>query len=414
MYYTDKKGDKHSISKKELEYAVNLKIEYQKSNNGKCNWKSLCSKLRKNNIDAYPCENFRMKVRQYQKKIGKLPSEKKYSDFLSNEKLSTIREQLGEFNLQKREIQNYSREFGKLRRELDDKVLFRQQLLDVASKNIKIHPQDIKPIEVKHNNGALVVICTDWHIGACFDIEQNSYNLDIASQLIYEYTEKIAQEIMYRKPKKVFIYNLGDEIENVQMRKNQPFSIEFGFAKQVIESSSLQSTMIYSLATKFPDVKFEFGAIVGNHSRFSPNAKDVIPYDGTAPILRNNVKLATENLSNVEVVEPDTEYRTHIEFAGDNIALVHGDRDKMNSDDVLSKRSQADHMIYDVIVGGHLHHMLIKEMSGLICMAGSLIGPTDFSDSLSAMASRSQLILSIDDNGNIIPLPIKLGLNLVK
>ena len=58
--------------------------------------------------------------------------------------------------------------------------------------------------------------------------------------------------------------------------------------------------------------------------------------------------------------------------------------------------------------------MLIKEMSGLICMAGSLIGPTDFSDSLSAMASRSQLILSIDDNGNIIPLPIKLGLNLVK
>ena len=47
MYYTDKKGDKHSISKKELEYAVDLKIEYQKSNNGKCNWKSLCSKLRK-------------------------------------------------------------------------------------------------------------------------------------------------------------------------------------------------------------------------------------------------------------------------------------------------------------------------------------------------------------------------------
>jgi len=47
-------------------------------------------------------------------------------------------------------------------------------------------------------------------------------------------------------------------------------------------------------------------------------------------------------------------------------------------------------------------------------MAGSLVGPTDFSDSLSAMASRSQLILSIDDNGNIIPLPIKLGSNLVK
>jgi len=112
MYYTDKKGDKHSISKKELEYAVDLKIEYQKSNNGKCNWNSLCSKLRKNKIDAHPCENFRMKVRQYQKKIGKLPSEKKYSDFLSNEKLSTIREQLGEFNLQKREVQNYSREFG--------------------------------------------------------------------------------------------------------------------------------------------------------------------------------------------------------------------------------------------------------------------------------------------------------------
>ena len=65
-------------------------------------------------------------------------------------------------------------------------------------------------------------------------------------------------------------------------------------------------------------------------------------------------------------------------------------------------------MHYNALVGGHFHSLAIREESGLVIQSGSVIGPTSYSERLHFKASRSQVLLDVNEHGVITPIPVIL------
>lgn len=419
--YTDKAGNSHEISDEGLLIASKLKLELQKANNGKANWSKLCRDLRENGYDAVPCENFRMLVRRFQSKDGTLPPVEKYADMVLDDKLDSFREQIGEFNIQKREMQNASRELGKLSRQMADTVQLHDELLELAQQSITVEP--LVTTKLGDNNGvfdneAMVVVISDWHIGAIVDTAINNYNFNIAQNLLGQYLNKIEHQIAINKPREVMIVNLGDSIENATMRYNQSFSVEFDTSEQQVRAIKLTSNFVsavVAVANNYGVEQTYYTGIMGNHDRVNGNKKDNIYGDGFTKVLNAMIEATSNALEGLTYIEPEDIHRTDIQIACHDkvvqMLFVHGDINNLTSPNVLAEASQFMGTHYDAIVGGHLHSAKISEQNGWIIQSGSLIGPTDYSDKLSKVASRSQEIILIDNDGNITPNIVSLTNN---
>lgn len=411
--YTDNKGNKHNITDKELSIAVDTKLELQKMGNGICNWSKLCSMLKDQGIDAKKCENFRVLVRNYQKSLGKLQPVAKYADMVAENRLQSIANEIGELNIQKRELQNMKRDFGKLKRYVTDMQLDKRDLYELASKAIHIDVVKREHVDEKPvlSQSEMVVTLSDLHVGAVTNLPNSKYNSEIAYSYLLNYANRIVDMIKTRKPKKVYITNLGDMIEGSFMRYNQSFDIDLNQSQQ--QSKAIEYILdfikhIYEFTTNY-GVELYYTGIAGNHDRSNGNKKDNLNGDSFITVLNTVVRLMAESLDGFTFLEPDDESRTKILVNNHWIKLVHGDLDNLNNNNVLSNLSQLDGIRYDAILGGHKHSLMIKENNGLIIQTGSVVGNTNYSKDLAVSASRSQIVLIADKNG-LTPIPVQLKL----
>lgn len=328
----------------------------------------------------------------------------KTRDFLNR----TFGDELGELQLQKRAIQNDKRVANKVQRELSDQALFRRTILDAVSKPRIIKEANIKQFQYEPLTNELVVVTSDWHIGAVVDLKHNQYNQQVAESRMREYLNQIGQRIETNKPRKIYIINLGDLIENVQMRAvNQSYYTDMTLSEQIITASAMQSQFVRSIAKRYPEIPIEFSEITGNHDRYAPNKQNALYGDSIGMVARALTERDTRDLDNVMVVEPVTEYRTFIDSPFGKIGFVHGDLDNINQKGALANYNQFMHTDAKALVGGHLHSLAITENSGYQIQSGSLIGATEYSDRLGCYASPSQVLLRLDNRG-VTPIIVNL------
>lgn len=328
----------------------------------------------------------------------------KTRDFLNR----TFGDELGELQLQKRAIQNDKRVANKVQRELSDQALFRRIILDAVSKPRIIKEANIKPFQYEPLTNELVVVTSDWHIGAVVDLKHNQYNQQVAESRMREYLNQIGQQIEANKPRKIYIINLGDLIENVQMRAvNQSYYTDMTLSEQIITASAMQSQFVRSIAKRYPEIPIEFSEITGNHDRYAPNKQNALYGDSIGMVARALTERDTRDLDNVMVVEPVTEYRTFIDSPFGKIGFVHGDLDNINQKGALANYNQFMHTDAKALVGGHLHSLAITENSGYQIQSGSLIGATEYSDRLGCYANPSQVMLRLDNRG-VTPIIVNL------
>ena len=410
--YTDDKGKQHEISEDGLAKAVLYKLEIQKEE-GKANWNKIVKMLKADDVDAVKSEGLRQAVKKYQKRIGKLP---KRQDF----EQSSLTLKLGELSQAKREIQNQRREFNKIKRELLDESIYRNELekavreaLSDFKANGHDYPQSSlnssEGLKIANNedNTALVVSISDWHIGCEFKTSYNEFGYKIVSNLVAEYLKKIERLVDVYGVKKVLLLNLGDTVEHTYMRNfSQTFEAEFDFSTQQAKAIELVSWFIKQLCLKHPQTHFSYSAVAGNHDRMNGNKKDVVYGDSFQTIL--NLFLKNLPLDNFEVIEQESPVKGNVNFAGVNIAFEHGDKLNLNDKHILATVSQRDGKVYDALLVGHLHHYQAVENNGLFVMSGSLKGADTYSESLNLRADRSQACLLIR-NGTITPLMVRLG-----
>lgn len=415
MKYTDDKGKQHEISEEGLARAVLYKLEIQKDQ-GKADWGKIVKMLKKDGFDVVKSEGFRQAVKKYQKKIGKLPRRQDFEK-------SSLTLRLGELSQAKRELQNQRREFNKIKRELLDESIYRNELemavreaLNDFKTNGYDYPQNslsgserLKKAQNEQDLGrnALVIILSDWHIGCKFKTSYNEFNYDIVTNLVSEYLNKIERLIDNYGVEKVLLLNLGDTIENTYMRNfSQTFEAEFDFSTQQAKAIELVSWFIKQLCLNHPQTHFSYSAVAGNHDRMNGNKKDVIYGDSFQTIL--DLFLKNLPLDNFEVIEQDSPVKGSVNFAGTNIAFEHGDRLNLNDKNIMATVSQRDGRVYNALLVGHLHHYQAVENNGLFVMSGSLKGADTYSESLNLRADRSQACLLIR-NGKIVPLMVRLG-----
>ncbi len=410
--YTDDKGKQHEISEDGLAKAVLYKLEIQKEE-GKANWNKIVKMLKADGVDAIKSEGLRQAVKKYQKKIGKLP---RRDDF----EKSSLTLRLGELSQEKREIQNQRREFNKLKRELLDESIYRNELemaVREALSDFKANGYDYPQSNFNGSEGlktvqnedktALVCSISDWHIGCRFKTSYNEFSYKIVTNLVAEYLSKIERLIDDYDIKNVLLLNLGDTIEHTYMRNfSQSFEAEFDFSTQQAKAIELVSNFIKQLCLNHPQTHFIYSAVAGNHDRMNGNKKEVIFGDSFQTIL--NLFLKNLPLENFEVIEQDSPVKGSISFVGTNIAFEHGDKLHLNDKHILATVSQRDRKVYDALLVGHLHHYQAVENNGLFIMSGSLKGIDTYSESLNLRADRSQACLLIK-NKKITPLMIRLG-----
>lgn len=413
--YRDDHGNEHEISEDGLSRAVLYKIESQKEQ-GKADWTKIVKMLRKDGFNVVKSEGFRQAVKKFQKKIGKMP---KREDF----EQSSLTLKLGELSQAKREIQNQRREFNKIKRELLDQSLYRNELESAvreALSDFKVNGCDYLQVGLNGSEGlkttqseqdtddtSLVIALSDWHVGCEFKTSYNEFNYNIVTDLVGEYLSKIERLIEIHNVENVLLLNLGDTIENTYMRNfSQTFEAEFDFSTQQAKALELVSWFIKRLCSDNPKTHFSYSAVAGNHDRMNGNKKEVIYGDSFQTIL--NLFLKNLPLENFEVIEQKSPIKGNISFAGVNIAFEHGDKLNLNSRNIMATVSQRDGKIYDALLVGHLHHYQAIENNGLFIMSGSLKGRDTYSESLNLRADRSQACLLII-NKKITPLMVRLG-----
>ena len=130
MKYSDKRGNVVEVSQEHIDTAIKIKIELQKSSpSQKCSWSQHKKMMEIEGFtDSDTNENYRQMIKKAQKKSGELPELKKYVEMVTENKLKSIREEIGEIYVAKRDNQNVLRDLNKLKRELADNTIFFEEI----------------------------------------------------------------------------------------------------------------------------------------------------------------------------------------------------------------------------------------------------------------------------------------------
>lgn len=328
-----------------------------------------------------------------------LPYLDNQEDVISHGDVSDV---VTKLNMKQRELQNLSRKYNKLKRDVFDSTLFKNKALEEL-KNIHID----KPNKIEYkkclnpNTITLVVSLSDVHVG----LKTKDFDKDILKKRLHDYIVSIAEYTYSHDIDNIYIVNLGDTIENIYMHLNQMASVEMDLSHQVAMAVKYVVEFVQDVRNLgYPTY---YIGIMGNHDRLNPNVKQNIVGDGVNTIVNAYIE-ANQDILDVNYIEPYSNIRHLLNVHGKDIALVHGDYDKVNKPDVISKLSNYFDNKVDIVLSGHYHNLFIKTLGRgqYILQNGAFFTGNPYSESLGVSASASQILLGIDTHGNIDVRPI--------
>ena len=406
--YTNKDGDKITVTEEHLKTAIKIKKELQNASpSRKASMKLLVKMMEKEGFyDAESSESYRCMLKSYQKQIGELPEVRKYADMVTDSKLESIKELIGEVAYEKRENQHVLKELNKVKREVIDYTLIAEQIKN-AFENYDWSDFKFEYEELYNGEKAMIVCLSDLHIGALVDTDINKYNYEVAKERMNKYLSRVIEEVKANDVSNVYLVNLGDSIENPYMH-NLSYSCEFTMAEQIVRASDIIIKFIIGLSKH---VNVSFSGIAGNHDRFHEDKNKGLDGDHAVKAINYAVSTFIEN-SNIERVEyvQAKEYEHSFIVNGLNIKAVHGDLDGINDINLIAKHSSLDNTSYSIIVMGHYHHHSVKEqgLNKTVVGFGSLKGADDYGAKNRRISSASQGFIIVDEFGNYEIRSVKL------
>ncbi|AZU98943.1 putative metallophophatase/DNA polymerase [Bacillus phage pW2] len=402
--YTNKKGEKVSVTEDHLNTAVQIKLELQKASpSGNCTWSVLVKMMEEEGyFDADNNESYRCLIKSYQKKIEKLPSREENANFVAEKTLTSIKNKVGELYVAKRANQAVTRELNKVKRDVADSILVAEEIREVME-NYDFTSLQFKPQELKfRSNTKMIVSLSDLHIGALVDNKVNKYNFEIAKQRLSQYLNRLFTEIMNHGITDVYVMNTGDTIEHSSMRFTQGAGIEFAYSEQIVRASDIIQKFLMALSEH---VNVTYAGIAGNHDRADGDKNKSADGDHAIKAINYTIEQFIINTNNDRIkYEQAEDYKHTFTFGGKNVLALHGDLDNQNDANLLAKHSELDGVEYDLVLMGHTHTRFIKEVhdNKFISVSASLKGADNFSvNKLRKVSSPSQSYHIIHDDGEI-------------
>lgn len=391
------KGDTITLSDKDISRLSNIVDSLCEVRNGNININTVFKKFNSCGFDLPKS----MELLNY---LLDYSSTKEYhkKDIKSDKQLDTeyaLLDTATRYNMKIRSTQNLSRKYNALKRDVLDELLLREQVLKALPKI------DLQPLDTVYSpkGNVLLVSLSDVHVG----LKTADFDYDVLIYRMQKYLGYIKNTIDTTHATKIILVSLGDIIENVYMHPTQGYEVEFTLSEQIVKALSLYITFIHKLR-EITELPIECHVIEGNHDRLQGDKKKNLFHDGASTILKYTLEEYT-NILGIDFVD-DNLTRQLISVNGTNIAITHGDNDKLN-DKVISKLSDYFNTNVDIVLGGHLHNLQINERGSnrFIIQSGAMFTGNAYSDSLGVNASASQVMLSIDDDGKAQIIPVVLS-----
>jgi predicted phosphodiesterase len=397
--YTNKQGERITVSDEHLQTAVEIKLELQKASpSRRASMKQLVAMMEQEGYyDAESSEAYRCMLKSYQKDVGELPEAPKHADMVADNKLQSIKDLVGEVAYEKRENQHVLKQLNKVKREVIDFTLIAEQIGQaMRSHDWSKLKFDYKPLA---EGGKKMIVClSDLHIGALVDIDINTYNYEVAKNRMQQYLTKVVTEIKNNNISEVYLMNLGDVIEHPYMH-NLSYTSEFVFADQVGNASDI----IIKFMSKLSEyVKVTVAGIAGNHDRFNEDKHKNLDGDHAVKIINKAIQTFLENANNDRITYVQAkDYEHSIEINGIDVKFVHGDLDGINDQNLLAKHCSLDGRDYKLIVMGHYHHHWLREqgIDKSVVGFGSLKGADGHGAKTRRVSKPSQGFILVDEDG---------------
>lgn len=410
--YTNSKGEKVNVSSEHLDIAVKIKDELQKlSPNMRCNWKTHKKMMIEEGYkDSDKNESYRCMIKDYQSKNGTINTKEKMADLVSDKKLDSIKNAVGELYYNKREVQIESQKLGKLKREITLLGVVAEEISESVNNYLRDFDVKVyKHVDYKEENRMIVVI-SDWHIGAVVDnVYGNSYNYQIATERVEKLYNKVKKIALENNVKTITIASLGDMTEHISMRNvNQSFESEFNMSEQIVKSFDLVKNFTLNLLNNF---NIEFTGVSGNHDRINGRKEDNVDGDSTIKIINHFMKEFIDATNKklpkgmfIRYIESDNiNYSSIVNINGRKIKFVHGDNERHGRGRILSSHSALDGEVYNLVIMGHVHHFEVTEVgqNQFEVYSGSLMGQNNYAVKSKFSSTPSQSVVLIDKNGEI-------------
>lgn len=249
----------------------------------------------------------------------------------------------------------------------------------------------------------------DVHWGYEIDHPQFQYNNEVAKGRMHKIFSDIIHDTKANGYKKIYIADLGDQIEGSSLRVSQLIRITESMTQQAKNYANEVIRLIKMVAKELPDVEVKFLMISeDNHGqlRLFNTKRNELP-ENLVLLITNQVEMVIDTLHEADV------YKNLTFVAGDEIVLNLGEKTPYNvvfahghqygrSEDILQKTEQRHGHTTHLYVAGHWHQFSVKyknvkdQGQQAMIFLPSVVGDTDFSDTLFLSCYPGFLKITID------------------
>ena len=398
---TTEQGDNYKLRDIDLDKIIALKNKFI-AKNGNIPWGKIKKLCKQSNLEFEVTPEFLRLLDTREADLKQLPKATQKS---SNELIGNLfKDETSKLDYQVRAIQNEKREYNKIRRDLNDDLIFRKQILSSIPDKINIIEPSKLPL--RREGSTLVVCLSDLHIGLETRDSRGmlNYNLDKLKMQLVSYVADIKAQVEKDKVAKIVIAGLGDFIEGAYLHATQLHELEFEFGEQV--ATAIQVVLDFIGYVRNIGLPTSFVSISGNHDRSNEaNKKDSLPGDSIVEIINSIVEKNADKLG-IEYIKPITKTRHLLKINGTNVALIHGDLDKLTDKGLLDKLSSFFNDKVDSVVAGHLHSFWLNNVgqNQFLMQSSSAFNGNSYSENLGLKSQPGQLMIEIDKDDRLTPI----------
>lgn len=280
--------------------------------------------------------------------------------------------------------------------------ILEEQMLSIGK--VLYEPHNITNI---NSDNDMLIILSDFHIGASYSSLTGEYNVDIAKNRLQKLLEEVIKIQKRHNSEKCYISLQGDLISG-NIHKN----IQVTNSENVIEQIKIATELIcgfsYEVSKYFNQVFIS--SVSGNHSRIDKK-EDSLHDERLDDLIIWGTKLCLNGVENIYISERKLDSGiADMNIRGKTYIAVHGDFDSYTKNGVANLSMMLGFVPY-AITFGHLHTPAVDEAHGVKMIRGGSLGGSgdDYTLEKRLVGKAAQMVCICDKDGVVCYYPIELN-----
>jgi hypothetical protein len=275
-----------------------------------------------------------------------------------------------------------------------------------------LEPLDLsKNIDVstmtKPTDREAIAMISDWHLGVECDDFSNTYNYDIATKRVAEYTQEVIDYCNEEHVKQLNVVNLGDLISGIihpTIRLDQ----EFDVITQTIKAAELLANVLCEFEKNI-NAPIVYRSCTDNHARIMADKNESLEKENFFRLIdwfiEERLKDSTIKFANDNLSQDIGRFKL---LNGRTVMFAHGHND--NANQAFQHFIGATGEFVDYVLLAHYHTEKMKNYQNMkVFINGSVVGTDPYAAS-KRLYNRPAQTLLVFDKDNVISHSIDLNI----